>query len=167
MVTMAVSELSLLCKQEATTSPTLAGVLSPISDRSIRLTGDPLCLKAFDPKLAQVPPLADCSKILDTACLMRGSASHQSLSTLDVSRKYLTRFYTCHRISACNPIPCFIKELIISLAKKKEHCNNKYSTIPMAKARGLRAAKNFRSYGEPSLDSAGIKQPCDRRLSTC
>ncbi|MGD0883406.1 MAG: hypothetical protein ABSA46_00770, partial [Thermodesulfovibrionales bacterium] len=66
MVTAVFSGLSLhLYEHEATASPTATGVLSPVPDRSIRLAGDPLCLRAFSPKLAgRGPPLTDCSKIL-------------------------------------------------------------------------------------------------------
>src|ERR1700690_2212201 len=89
-------------EETVTASPVLTTILSPVSGRSMRFTGDPLCLWAdrndFSPKLAgKALPLADSSKILDIACFMRGSVSHQSLSTLDISSIYLSSFFSTQR----------------------------------------------------------------------
>src|ERR1700690_1673925 len=103
MATAAFSRLSqyIFSQEETVTaSPMLTTVLSPVSDPSIRFTGGPLCLwdVAAIPKLVgKTPPLADSSKIPDITCFMRGSASCQSLSTLDISRMYLPSSFPAQR----------------------------------------------------------------------
>src|SRR5208337_491840 len=99
MATAAFSGLSLyLYEHGVTASPLLSDVLPPVPDWRIRFTGDPFCLRdnASIPKLAgKAPPLTYAFKILDITCFMKGSASCQSLSTLDISRMHLPYRQSC------------------------------------------------------------------------
>jgi|SRR5271169_1435818 len=132
MATAAFSGLSLhLYEHRVTASPLLTVVLPPVPDRSIRFTGDPFYLRdnASIPKLAgKTLPLTDSSKIFDITCFMRGSASCQSLSTLDISRIYVASFFSVqHTKNAENKSLC-----ATAPHSQTCHCSDRgfYSTLP-------------------------------------